>query len=80
MMYYKTLSARLQRCGWILTDESHEEKLNEPGRIAPHYFKYMHPTITDDNYSIIEIITGNNKDGSPGKIRQIWQGGKPCRV
>lgn len=78
-MYYKTLSRRLAQCGWEIIDESHENAPNEYGRIIPHYFKYAHPNDKNNRY-IIEITTESNKDGTPGKIRQVWQGGKPCRI
>lgn len=81
MTYYKTLQKRLAACGWEIIDESHEQTPNEPGRLIPHYFKYAHPADTsrDDRY-IIEITAESNKDGTPGKIINLWQGGRPCRV
>ena len=80
-MFYKTLAGRLARYGWKIIDESHESTPNEPGRLIPHYFKYAHPADTSrDNRHIIEITTESNKDGTPGKIRQLWQGGKPCKA
>lgn len=74
-MYYKTLANRLTRCGWEITDEGHG------GNIYPHYFKYDHPADESrDNRNTIEMVTASNKDGTPGKILKLWQGGRPCRV
>ncbi len=76
MKYHKQLAGRLQRCGWVIVDEAHG------GDLVDHYFKYDHPSHTNEESSqcIIEITTANNKDGSPGKITGLWQGGRPCRV
>lgn len=81
-MYYKTFADRLRRCGWEVIDESHENTPGEPGRLVPHYFKYAHPADLErgETRYIIELTTDSNKDGSPGKIRQVWQGGKLCRI
>lgn len=74
-MFYKTLSERLSRCGWVVTDESHG------GNIYPHYFKYDHPADESrDSSNTIEMVCASNKNGSPGRILKLWQGGKPCRV
>lgn len=74
-MYYKTLANRLTRCGWEITDEGHGVN------IYPHYFKYDHPADKSrDNLNTIEMVTASNKDGTPGKILKLWQGGRPCRV
>lgn len=78
-MYYKQFAKRLAACGWYIIDESHEETINEPGRIYPHYFKYAHDDTTD-YYNNIEICTANLKDGSPGRIVKLYQGGRPCRI
>ena len=71
-MYYKTMAARLAGCGWTVTEESHG------GDIYPHYFKYDHPA--DDEGRTIEFVCNSNKNGTPGRILKMWQGGKPCRV
>lgn len=74
-MYYKSLEKRLSAYGWIIVDESHEKELNELGRLVPHYFKYIHPKDTSGKYDI-ELTVQSNKNGTPGKIMKIWQGGK----
>ena len=75
MTYYKALAARLSRCGWKITDESHG------GNIWPHYFRYDHPADTSrDSRNTIEIYCFSNKDGMPGRIGKLFQGGRPCRV
>lgn len=74
-MYYKSLEKRLSACGWIIADESHENEPNEPGRLIPHYFKFIHPKDTNGKYDI-ELTAKSNKDGKPGKIINIWQCGK----
>lgn len=79
MKLYKQFSQQLAKCGWIITDESHESESNEPGRIYPHYYKYIQPNFSDDRYDI-EMVCDSNKDGTPGRILKLWQGGRPCRV
>lgn len=71
-MFYKTFSKRLTACGWNITEESHG------GNIYPHYYKYDHPEDTEGR--TIEFVCASNKNGTPGKILKMWQGGKPCRV
>lgn len=81
MTYFKTLQKRLEANGWEIIDESHEQTQNEIGRLVPHYFKYAHPADTSrDNRYVIEITAESNKDGTPGKIIKLWQGGRSCRV
>ena len=80
-MYYKTFSERLRRAGWQIIDEGHESHTNEIGRLIPHYFKYAHPhDDSRDDRHVIEITTDSNKDGTPGKIRQVWQGRRRVRI
>lgn len=69
-MYYKTLATRLQCNGWTLIDEGH-------GNRVPHYFKYGHPKddSRDDRF-VIEMSCTANKNGSPGQILRLWQGGR----
>lgn len=77
MKWYKQFSERLRRCGWVLIDEAHG------GDLVDHYFKYTHPGFeTNDEATrhMIEFTAASNKDGTPGKIVQLWQGGRPCRV
>lgn len=70
-MFYKTFSKRLVSCGWTITEEVHG------GNIYPHYFKYDHPAAIA---CTIELVCASNKDGTPGRIVEMWQGGKPCRI
>ena len=74
-MYYKTMAARLSRCGWEITDEGHG------GNIYAHYYKYNHPAdeSRDSRYTI-ELFCSANKDGTPGKIVKAYQGGHLVRL
>ena len=72
MRYYKTFIKQLRNTGWILTDEGHG------GDIYPHYFRYDHPA--DDEGRTIEFVCDSCKDGSPGRILRMWQGGKEVVV
>lgn len=74
-MYYKSLEKMLSASGYIIVDESHEKEPNQPGRLIPHYFKYVHPKDAAGEYDI-ELTAKSNKNGTPGKIIKIWQGGK----
>lgn len=76
MTYYKALAGRLRRCGWVLIDEAHG------GDLVEHYFKYDHPSHSPQESAAyqIEMTAASNKDGTPGKILKLWQGGRPCRV
>lgn len=56
-MYYKTLSARLNRCGWKCIKEDHN-----PGEV--YLFKWKEPAWPDE----VHIVTAENKDGTPGKV------------
>lgn len=74
-MYYKTMAARLSRCGWEITDEGHG------GNIYAHYYKYNHPADESrDSCYTIELFCSANKDGTPGKIVKAYQGGHLVRL
>lgn len=64
--YYKTLARRLALCGWKIIDESHEATLNEWGRIYPHYVHFTNGDLD------IEITANSDKDGSPGRITNVY--------
>lgn len=76
MTYYKALAGRLRRCGWVCIDEAHD------GDLVDYYFKFTHPGFSNDEASqyIIEMTTASNKDGTPGKILKLWQGGRRCHI
>lgn len=71
-MFYKNYSRQLSANGWICTEEKHDLDF------YPHYFKYEHPR--DGEGRAIEIFCISNKDGTPGKITEILQGGKIIRA
>lgn len=74
-MYFKTMHEKLIKCGWIVIDEAHN------GDLIDHYFKYTHPSATiPDDCTPIELTAASKKDGTPGRITNIWQNGRKCRI
>lgn len=76
-MYYKTMRRRLESCGWsptetystdVFPDVFHETWKNR-SYIGEDYERYR-----------VHLVCEYNKDGTPGKILEIYQGGKLCRV
>lgn len=72
-MWYKTIAARMHRCGWVITDESHEQEPGEWGRLFPHYVEF-----SDNIGNTVAVAAESNKDGTPGRVFRIWRNGAPC--
>ena len=72
-MWYKTLAARMHRCGWTITDESHETEPCQHGRLVPHYVEF-----SDNVGNTVTITATSNKNGTPGKITKMWINGARC--
>lgn len=72
-MYYKTMRRRLESCGW----EPQEKQATD---VYQEIWDHRAHTLEESQKYKILLVCAYNKDGTPGKILEAYQGGKLCRV
>lgn len=76
MIYYKSIEKRLVSCGWELVRQNSINPFTGVGTAL-----WRHPGFSEDfqkQYEI-EAVFAANKNGTPGKILQLFQGGRVCQ-
>ena len=76
-MFYKTYEKRLTACGWKV---KRRNSINPFTSIGAVWWVHPHDTPDEQRRREICIEYRPNKDGTPGRILTVWQGGRLCRI